>query len=274
MAHQPLTRMYGVDFSGAADAGKHIWIAEGTDTDGCLDNTNCRSASDYLNAFPSRDVTFLAMVEFIAGQHNAAFGFDFPFELPRAIVVEESWSAFVAAFPSHYPSLADFDVTCHTASGGKEWKRLCDVETRASFSPYNRRVVSQTYYGIRGLLHPLLADGLASVPPVHGTAPQMPWLLEVCPVGALKDAMLCKPPYKGRTPDHYEAQQRILKTLENDGAVRVSSPALRDTILTNTPGDALDSVVAAVVTAKAVRAPERMAAKSGYPYTVEGCIYV
>jgi hypothetical protein len=272
--HSSPTHIFGIDFSGAIDAGKHIWIAEGTVADSCLNITDCRSASDFLKVSPARDVTFPALVEFIASLYDAALGFDFPFGLPASMVDEDSWSVFVAAFPSRYPTLAHFDHDCHAASGGKEWKRLCDVETRAPFSPYNRRVISQTYYGIRDLLHPLLKAGQASVLPIHHVAGNVPWLLEVCPAGALKVAGLYKPPYKGRTPSHYDARLRILKSLENDGSVRVVSRALRDTILSNAPGDALDSVVAAAVTVRIIGNPDCIEAKSGEPYNVEGCIYV
>ena len=270
----PPTCVYGVDFSGAADAGKHIWVTEGVVKDGCLHIQQCLPATSFLDISPARDVIFPALVDFVGRQKVAAFGFDFPFGLPGSLIAEESWAAFVAAFPSRYPSLADFDADCHAASDGREWKRLCDVETRAPFSPYNRRVVSQTYYGIRDLLYPLVVDGRASVPPIHCADPNVPWLLEVCPAGALKDAGLYKPPYKGRTGDHYDARRHILDTLEADGVLRLSSSMLRDTILSNAPGDALDSVVAALVAFKTVRNPKRMTDKSGYPYTVEGCIYV
>ena len=274
MGNQPPSRIYGVDFSGASDAGKHIWIAEGEIKDSSLAISDCHSASNFLGVSPSREAVFPALVEFIANLRNAALGFDFPFGLPAAMVVEDSWSAFVAAFPSRYPTLVSFDVDCHIASEGKELKRLCDVETRAPFSPYNRRVIFQTYYGIRDLLRPLLVSRQASVPPIHEAGDDAPWLLEVCPAGALKVAGLYKPPYKGRTPAHYDARNHILKSLENDGSVQVVSSTLRDTILNNAPGDALDSVVAATVTSRTVQDEASIAAMTGEPYSVEGCIYV
>ena len=274
IANQPPTRIYGVDFSGAVDAGKHIWIAEADVTNSGLAITDCRSASNFLGVFPTRDVTFPALVEFISSKRDAAFGFDFPFGLPASMVDEDSWTAFVSAFPSRYPSLANFDADCHAASGGKEWKRLCDVETKAPFSPYNRRVIFQTYYGIRDLLLPLVVNGKATVPPIHQVQGNVPWLLEVCPAGALKAAGLYKPPYKGRSASHFDARSHILKSLENDGSIQAVPPGLRDTILSNAGGDALDSVVAAAVTARTVNNPASIAAMSGEPYNVEGCIYV
>ena len=266
--------IYGVDFSGAADAGKHIWIAEGDFENGCLTIKDCRSASDFLNVPSRRDLTISALVEFIENRRYAAFGFDFPFGLPKSLIDEGSWSEFVSFFPSRYPSIKDFDIQCHAASGGKEWKRFCDIETKAPFSPYNRRVMYQTYYGIRDLLQPLVSGGIISVPPIHHAVSDSPCLLEVCPAGALKSAELYKPPYKGRTPAHWDARNHILKTLENSRSLTISSLALRDTILSNTPGDAIDSVVAAVITAKTINNPGSIETKLGDPYCVEGCIYV
>ena len=271
--HYP-SHIYGVDFSGAADAGKHIWIAEGQLVNDCLDITDCRSASEFLNCPPTREITITALVAFIESRRCAAFGFDFPFGLPKEMVDEGSWSAFVSSFSSRYPSLMDFDIDCHAASDGKEWKRVCDIETKAPFSPYNRRVISQTYYGIRDVLRPLVLAGKVNVPPIHPAASVLPYLLEVCPAGFLKATGLYKPPYKGPTRANYDARNIILKTLENSRYITVSSPALRDTILSNNPGDALDSVVAAAIAANTVNDPECIDAKSGDPYCVEGCIYI
>jgi len=132
----------------------------------------------------------------------------------------------------------------------------------------------QTFYGIRDLLQPLVSLGKISVPPILLNAPNLPCLFEVCPAGALKILDLYKPSYKGRTRAHYDARSQILKTLENSCSIAVPSVALRDTILSNTRGDALDSMLAAVITAKAINSPAYIDAKSGDPYCVEGCIYV
>ena len=185
-----------------------------------------------------------------------------------------TWFRFATSFSTRFPSIEEFDIKCHAASGGQEWKRLCDIEAKAPFSPYNRRVMYQTYYGIRDLLEPLLLLGKISVPPIHQAQPDLPCLLEVCPAGMLKAVGLYKPPYKGRTRANYDARSHILKTLENSRSITVPSLALRDTILSNTFGDALDSVLAAVITAKAITNPAYMDAKSGDPYCVEGCIYI
>lgn len=274
MADDYPTHIFGVDFSGAADAGKYIWITEGNRENGCLLITDCRSASDFLNIHPKRDLTIPALAEFIESRRHAAFGFDFPFGLPKSMVGERTWFRFATSFATRFPSIEDFDIECHSASGGKEWKRLSDIETKAPFSPYNRRVMYQTYYGIRDLLQPLVLLGKISVPPIHQAALNLPCLLEVCPAGALKTLGLYKPPYKGRTRAHYDARSHILKTLENSRSITVPSLTLRDTILSNTLGDALDSVLAAVITAKAITNPAYMDAKSGDPYCVEGCIYI
>ena len=135
-------------------------------------------------------------------------------------------------------------------------------------------MISQTYYGIRDVLRPLVLAGKVNVPPIHPAASVLPCLLEVCPAGFLKATGLYKPPYKGPTRANYDARNIILKTLENSRYIAVSSPALRDTILSNNPGDALDSILAAAIAANTVNDPECIDAKSGDPYCVEGCIYI
>ena len=166
MADDYPTHIFGVDFSGAADAGKYIWITEGNSENGCLLITDCRSASDFLNVSPQRDLTIPALAEFIESRRYAAFGLDFPFGLPKSMVDEGTWFRFATSFSTRFSSIEDFDIECHSASSGKEWKRLCDIETKAPFSPYNRRVMHQTYYGIRDLLQPLVSLGKISVPPI------------------------------------------------------------------------------------------------------------
>ncbi len=91
------------------------------------------------------------------------FGFDFPFGLPAALVSESSWETFVLRFPDRYPDVTGFRQARREAAGGREWKRRTDLESKTPFSPYNLRLFRQTYYGIRDLLHPMIAAGLASV---------------------------------------------------------------------------------------------------------------
>ena len=274
----PPTRIYGVDFSGAADAGKHIWIAECVVAQGRLEAHDCRAASEYLGVSSARKVIFPALVDFVAKQRATAFGFDFPFGIPQSLVREGSWAAFVAEFPSRYPSLADFDKQCHAASGGREWKRLCDTETRTPFSPYNRRVISQTYYGIRDLLYPLISSQQVSVPPMLVADRAVPWLLEICPKSSLETLSLpfrgYKKGVKGIKPEQRQTREQILSGLESRNDILLNGTDLRQRILSDPGGDGLDSVVAAYTAFRIVQEPSRLYPDLSPEHLVEGYVYV
>jgi hypothetical protein len=213
-----------------------------------------------------------ALVDFIARNANAAFGLDFPFGLPKELVPEGSWEEFLSAFPKRYPNSAEFFHACHAATGGKELRRKTDQECQTPFSPYNLRIYRQTYFGIREVLAPLVLDGLILVLPMQPPGPEHPWVLEVCPASTLKQEGLHRP-YKGRKPVHYQSRVRILESLETTGLISVSE-RLRATVLRDHGGDALDSVIAAFATFRAVSQPSGLSITSGEAYTREGYVYL
>ena len=200
------------------------------------------------------------------------WGFDFPFGLPASLIDQEDWTSFVLDFPETYESADAFRQACREAAGGRELKRLTDEEASAPFSAYNLRLFRQTYYGIRDLLYPLVRDDAARVLPMQEAAPDSPWLLEICPACTLKDAWLYQASYKGREDAKRKARERIVGELERRGAV-VMDDATRSKTIADTGGDALDSVVAALAAAKALREPARPAFEPNSPYEVEGYIY-
>jgi hypothetical protein len=179
-------RIYGVDFSGASDAGKTIWLAGGIVHGADLRIDECTQAKDLPGSSASRDECLAALGRFIAGSGASAFGLDFPFGLPRPLVRQPSWQDFVLAFPDEYPRAEAFRESCRQAAGGRELKRLTDRQSATPFSPYNLRLFRQTYYGIRDLLHPLVRQGAASVRPMQPVEPDRPWILEICPASTLK----------------------------------------------------------------------------------------
>ena len=159
-------RVYGVDFSGAADAGRKIWIAAGAADSGGPRVDECFRAEDLPGS--GRDIhrCLAALREFVGQDEGSAFGFDFPFGLPAALIGEQGWMAFALSFGRRYPTPQPFRETCQRAANGRDLKRTTDRERRTPFSPYNLRVYRQTYFGIRDLLGPLAATpSTASWPP-------------------------------------------------------------------------------------------------------------
>jgi hypothetical protein len=266
-------RIYGIDFSGAADAGSKIWIATAVIVGDRLQIEACYRASDLPGSATSRDQCLAALRGFVERQKTSVFGFDFPFGLPEALVKQHTWEDFVLRFPEEYPSPEEFRCVCREAAGGTELKRVTDCKSQTPFSPYNLRLYRQTYFGICDLLHPLVRDATACPLPMQSVRPDRPWVLEVCPASTLKHEGLYQP-YKGKTAERRVGRARILETLEEHSALSAPAQTVRSEIVEDRGGDALDSVIAALATFRALGAPALLAAGPDSPYALEGYVYV
>jgi len=266
-------RIYGIDFSGAVDAGKRIWIASGIVEKDALLIEGCYRAKDLPGSGKDRDQCLAALRDFIGRANACAFGLDFPFGLPRALVKQKRWEDFVLSFPDDYGNPGEFRRLCHEASGGREFKRLTDQETQTPFSAYNLRLYRQTYYGIRDVLYPLVRNQLACVLPMQSALPGKPWILEICPASTLKRKGLYLS-YKGRTNAHHTARASVLESLEATGPLSILAQGVRSAILEDRGGDALDSVIAALATFRALRNPTLLTVESSDAYALEGYVYV
>jgi hypothetical protein len=80
--------VYGVDFSGARDAGKKIWIARGLIQEDVLLITACFQAEDLPESGRDRQQGLKALRRFISSQSGSIFGLDFPFGIPVFLVKE------------------------------------------------------------------------------------------------------------------------------------------------------------------------------------------
>jgi hypothetical protein len=264
-------RIRGVDFSGAVDAGRKIWIASGV-TDGALLRIEaCRPAEALPGSGRDRERSLAAVRELIAREPAGVFGLDFPFALPGCLIHEESWEAFARAFAQSFDTPELFREACRAGSGGRELWRATDRETKTPFCAYNWRLYRQTYYGIRDLLCPLVREGQAAVLPMQPALPDRAWLLEICPATTLKQAGLYHP-YKGRAAGHRDNRVRILEAIERDGPLALPA-SLRAQVLGDAEGDALDSVVAAFTAFRVTRDPEALATARHARYALEGYVY-
>jgi hypothetical protein len=262
---------YGVDFSGANDAGRKIWIARGVIEEDVLVITECFQAEDLPGSGRDRESILRALGEFISEQEDSIFGLDFPFGIPRVLVKEESWEKFVVSFEGNYNSPGDFRMGCRSASGDIELKRFTDFKTKTPFSPYNLRLYRQTYFGIRDVLGPLIMNNTVCVPPMQKPLPDRAWVLEICPASTLKREKLSLS-YKGRGEEHRTTRVRILDSIEKTGVLKIKGSSLRVTIVDNPGGDALDSVIAAFATFRALRSG--LIFDKNSPYALEGWVYV
>ncbi len=265
--------VFGVDFSGAVDAGKKIWIANGSLKGERLLIKDCRRADTLPASGRDHDRCLTALRDFIKSRSNAAFGLDFPFGLPRPIVPDRSWEEFICAFPNRHKSPEEFRQACFTAAGGLELKRGADRHNRTPFSAYNIRLYKQTYFGIGAILCPLVRENLACVLPMQSAVVGKPWILEVCPASTLK-AMDLYFPYKGRTVEHRDTRSRLVGEIERLAFLDKMPSSVRSAMVEDQGGDALDSVIALLATFRALR--NKNAPLPGYDEScrIEGYVYV
>ena len=268
LAGQPMqlqNRIYGIDFSGAQDGGKKIWIAEGVVKKDLLLIEECFRARDLLGSGNKLDKCLPALKDFIKENQDAAFGLDFPFGLPEFLVEQESWKEFIFAFPNLYDSPDHFRETCFSDAGNRELKRKTDKEAKTPFSPYNRRIYKQTYYGISEILNPLVRGNHVCVLPMEKPITGKAWIFEICPASTLKSLGLYIP-YKGPGEEERAAREKILWKLSSLRSLQIKRQEISKRIIGDQGGDAMDSVIATISTFCALR--------SSISYRIEGYVYV
>lgn len=265
--------VHGVDFSGAVDAGRKIWIASGIIEGSTLHIKECRRAETLPCSSRERDLCLAALLNFIVGEGKGVFGFDFPFGLPAALVKKDRWEDFVVCFPDTFSSPGEFRRICLQAAGGSELKRITDLEHHTPFSPYNLRLYRQTYFGIRDVIAPLVRRHMACVLPMQLALDDKPWIVEICPAATLKKENVYRS-YKGKSEEHYAARAVICEKFEGLGFLNISNPALRSAVLDDQNGDALDSVIAAVAALQALHTPVTFNAVKDTGHALEGYVYV
>lgn len=267
-----LGRFFGVDFSGAVDAGRRIWIAELAAEPDALRVLSCHPASELPAAPRNRDAAHAALVEHLAGLGDAVCGLDFPFSLPTQLLGAESWTDFATRFAARFPDALAFRHECVRLADGRELRRDTDRMAKVPWCAYNLRLYRQTWYGIRDVLAPLVAADAARVCPMQPPAPGKPVLLEICPASALKRLGLYRRHAGYKIAAGAPRRAALLDAVAAHWRLAVPA-AIRARIITNSGGDALDSVVAAAVAADVSR--------RGLPFravdrtqALEGVVYV
>lgn len=276
---------YGVDFSGAKDAGKKIWIARGIVEGRKLRIEDCCQASSFPGAGNGRDSCLAALRDFIAGEKNSIFGADFPFGLPNKVIQElfkvGTWAEFVRDFYETFSSPKNFQKTCWKAANSSELKRVTDKCSNTPFSPYNLRVCYQTYYGIHDILYPLVSTDQARVLPMQSLDVEKTIIIEICPASTLKqlekrsNGKNLYKPYKGKGEDYRNQRLQIVDALMKTNLISIPDP-IRTIALNDIGGDALDSIIAAYSTFYASCKHFSIENKKDYErdYCLEGYVFV
>lgn len=244
-------RAIGVDFSGARDAGRAIWIAEGAIRRHGLELADCRPAAELPGGGRGRTAALAALVAYLGAQGDAVVGCDVPVGLPIKLVEERDWPAFLVKFSKRHGSAEAFRADCLRRSP-RELRRPTDLEAKTPFCAWNLRLYRQTYHGIADLLAPLVAAGRATVGPMQPPAEGCAWILETCPASVLKRLGLYRP-FKGRSAPLMRNRRGILDALVEHGALTAPPRELRARLIGDPGGDALDAVIAALAAGSAVR---------------------
>lgn len=267
----PPTTAIGVDFSGAKDAGRHIWIAELEVDDDGADLQRCVPAEALDFGGRSLSDALYGLSTELRARTEAVFGLDVPFGLPEPLVEADSWARFLADFPDRFGGPDAFREASKEAGGGTELRRVTDDEAETPFSPYNHRIYRQTYAGLNDLLHPLVKGDRVRALPMQTPKPDRAWAVEVCPAATLKDWGLYGS-YKDASGAARGKRADILDAVADRRGIDLGSD-LRDRLLDDAGADGIDALVAADAAARAVRDGPRTVDPDA-AYALEGYVYV
>jgi Protein of unknown function (DUF429) len=268
-ALKPPPLVAGVDFSGALQAGRKIWLTLAEPRGGALQVRSVRRAESLPGGAAQRTPALLALVATLLTLGPCAAGLDFPFGLHWDLVPERTLAAFVRAFPARYPTPGAFRSACRYAGGERGLRRRCDGEARTPFAPHNLRLYRQTWHGIADVLGPLCRAG-AQLLPLEAPRAGRLWLLETCPASALKLRGWYRS-YKGRGTPQRDARGALLRQVRGEG---VAVPERwHAALLDDVEGDALDSLLCAWITWRAVRDRAVLLPHLSPEHHVEGYVY-
>lgn len=190
-----------------------------------------------------------ALQDFLAAASDAAIGMDAPVTLGKALIGTEGWAPFLGRFRADYVDAEAFRAWCASAvPDERAARRACDLEARTPFAAHNLRLYRQTWTSLFHLLAPLM-DRL-SVPPLTEAHADRPWLLETCPASTLLHLGL-REPYKGPGETKRLARLRILDAFVKTKRI-VAPAALKERMIADAGGDALDAAIAAATAARTV----------------------
>ena len=279
-----VSKIYGVDFSGAKLAGRNTWVALAEVKPGLpkYKLTNL-SPLEKLCGTAERGAALKHLVRMIAESRAALWSLDFPFGLPVEVI------GFGERWPSQFNLLREWGdddygvgLECirraRALGGPMHIRRLTDIEEKAPFDPYHYRIIYQTFYGMRDVLGPLLRSRGTAILPFQyrrlSSARRV--IVEACPASTLKRLGLPHQNYKQPeggplTAKRLRTRRVILEGLA--GHVEISAPHRR-AIMRNGGGDALDAVIAAVGAARSWRTSDHRLISRHDRYPREGRLYV
>jgi Protein of unknown function (DUF429) len=266
----------GIDFSGAAQAGTNIWIAQAAYHQSRLVLSSLNSL-ETLSGSADRQPALACLVDFISKQNHALVAIDFPFGLP----VELGWTTWdqqLAAVAGWKQGASEFGRECVRRAkllGEKmHIRRSSDVETKTPFDCYHYRIIYQTFHGMRDVLLPLRSFSNLSILP-FSESPKDVVVVEACPGSSLKRWGLPHQNYKqpaggALTSIRRSTRKTILEFLKTKIAIDVKFERIA---MRNPGGDALDAVIACVGSLEGVQSVSHADIYRHERYRHEGRVY-
>ena len=239
--------LHGVDFSGAAQAGHNIWIAEGELRGNELRIESCDSAADRFGV--AERAPCLGQVSAFLRDADTV-GLDFPFGVPATVHQCDTWEGSVEWVATAATDADGFQETCRSrardATDGEraDLRRETDGPVGA-LSPYGSHVWKQTFFGIRDVLAPLSRTDAVAVRPMQDGGDAS--LCEVYPAATLASCDLPAAEYKDGGEPARERRRTIVEGLEAETPLAFPQ-GVRAQLIDDAGGDALDAVVAALAT--------------------------
>ncbi|WP_058581054.1 hypothetical protein [Haloprofundus marisrubri] len=267
--------MYSVVFDAhARESGDRSWVVEATVTDESLRVDDCAPVAERFGVSPHRTDTVAALVSHLADLGGCcAVGLDFPFGLPKTVIPERRWQRFVDELPDWFSSPEDMTKRCRmharlvTDSAETDLLRATE-EPLGAIAAYDDRLSTETFYGIRDVLRPLVLTDTARVVPMQMPKEGCPLVLETYPAGTL-DTLECRE-QEDRSAADAPTPSLVFDNLA-DRAVELS-PTVRERVVDG--GDsALEAVIAAFATFRNATDPANLRMTDELP-SVEGYVYV
>lgn len=261
VATRPL--LVGCDFSSSPSRKKPIVMATGW-----LHIANQCVVLERLERLESLDAFALWLSDLQKGSWVGAF--DFPFGLPRELVVQLGWPQSWSALIAHYAGLersqirAVFAAFCNARPVGSKFAHRA-TDGPAGSSPSMKWVNPPVAFMLHAGVPRLLQAGVTVVglhkPPADNGSSLLRLALEGYP-GLLAKEILGHTPYKSdnrakQTPEKLLARKDLITRLEQ-GATRLAlrlktTHALRDTLVSDASGDSLDAALCLVQAGWAAR---------------------
>jgi hypothetical protein len=279
--------IHGVDFSGAKQAGRNIWLARLEPQRARRGTAAYRLAElaclEKLCGTAERDPVLAHLVGLIGSSRQALWALDFPFGLPLEILDPGTrWPAQLDLLRAWGDDAYGLGLEClrraRELGGPNHIRRLTDAEVKAPFDAYHYRIIYQTFHGMRDVLAPLARVRGTAILPFHyrrlASAERV--VVEACPSSTLKRLGLPHQNYKQPAGGPLATRRRRTRHAILDGLAAVVSigDATRRTIMRNGGGDALDAVIAAIGVAQAWAAADHREIARHPRYPREGRLYV